>query len=261
MPHGERRSRRISWMAVAWIAIGIGAVVDVCFFAALPNDGPPRLTPQEIDFNLLYSAMEHGKPEEAEGLAQAYMKNYPDSADDVRHRLIDWHRKNKRPAKALEHANKMLEAHPKDVETLLLVGEVACEADDLPRSLLAYHQAVKESPRDARAFRGVALTYHAMGDVFLAVHNLQRAVSLDRNDKESRRLLAEWQGELAQRDVRHDMPYPGVPDPMEGMPFGGPLGASHPTGLYPGPSVPDPTPRIPVPQVPGRVLPRMGTGR
>ncbi|MBW2172362.1 MAG: tetratricopeptide repeat protein [Deltaproteobacteria bacterium] len=87
----------------------------------------------------------------------------------------------------LEEWDKAIESFDRALEQLLYatphfalnnVGEAYRGKKDYVRSIQAYHQALAAQPGFFRAYRGMALTYMAMGDYDAAAASLENAVEM-----------------------------------------------------------------------------------
>jgi tetratricopeptide (TPR) repeat protein len=88
-------------------------------------------------------------------------------------RLDEWDKAIERFEKALD---QLLYATPHFA--LNNLGDAYRGKKDYVRSIEAYHDALRSEPRFFRAYRGMALTYMAMGDYDAAASALEKAVDL-----------------------------------------------------------------------------------
>ena len=97
--------------------------------------------------------------------------------------FVAWEQKDTQ--KCIEYYEKSLESNPENITSLNGLGYVlACEDKDLTRALSLCKRAVKVSPNSAACYDSLGWVYYKLGLMDDAIHYLEEAEKLDKDNRE-----------------------------------------------------------------------------
>lgn len=97
--------------------------------------------------------------------------------------FVAWEQKDTQ--KCIDYYEKSLESNPENITSLNGLGYVlACEDKDLTRALSLCKRAVKVSPNSAACYDSLGWVYYKLGLMDDAIHYLEEAEKLDKDNRE-----------------------------------------------------------------------------
>lgn len=105
---------------------------------------------------------------------------------------------------AEEYYHKAFALNP-DSDTLQVnLGTLEIQREDWPEACLRFRSAIGCNDKNDRAWVGLALAHHQMGDIELAFANLEKAVDLNPANRTAIQLIATWGQKYDRQEVAID---------------------------------------------------------